>query len=106
MRIALGVAAAAALAACGPTVGDACTTDRDCGKGVCLQGTTAPGGYCSLVCQGGGTGGCPNGSTCADDTSGQGGDRHCRLTCATDQDCRSGYTCTGTQGNARVCLGP
>jgi hypothetical protein len=106
MRSALGVAAAlAVLSACGPTVGDACTTDGDCGHGICLQGAGAPGGYCTVACQGNGSGTCPNGSTCASDP-GPGGASHCRLTCTTDQGCRTGYTCTGAQGNARVCLGP
>lgn len=96
MRMALGLAAAVVLAACGATIGDACTTDGECGKGTCLQGATAPGGYCSLACQGNG-GNCPNGSAC---DSG-----FCRRTCTTAQDCRTGYTCTGTQGNTRVCVG-
>jgi len=103
MRSALGAAAAAVLAACGPTVGDACTTDKDCGHGVCLQGASSPGGYCSLACQGAGSSGCPNGSAC--DRSGNEPSPVCRLTCTTSQDCRSGYTCTGTQGSTRVCVG-
>jgi hypothetical protein len=100
MRTAMAVLAVA-LAACGPTVGDACTTNGDCGQGTCLQGATAPGGYCSLTCQGNG-GNCPNGSAC---DSSQGAQGFCRRTCTTAQDCRTGYTCTGTQGNTRICVG-
>jgi hypothetical protein len=104
MRMALGVAAALALAACGPTVGDACTINGDCGNGLCLQGANAPGGYCSLACQGNGGGDCPNGTACVSDGT-QGNAGHCRRTCATSDDCRTGYSCTGTQGSDRVCTG-
>jgi len=103
MRSALGVAAAAALAACGPTVGDACTTDKDCGNGICFQGPTAPGGYCTLACQGSGGGSCPNGSVCS--LPGSDLVTVCRKACATSQDCRAGYTCTDTRGSTRVCIG-
>ncbi len=97
---ALGVAFA--LSACGPTVGDACTTNNDCGGATCLQGATTPGGYCTTSCQGGGN--CPNGSACVQ-LSGQGNSRTCLLLCTAGQQCRAGYTCDLRDG-ARVCLGP
>src|SRR5262245_59911756 len=101
---AAGVAiAAAVLWACGPTIGDACTTSSECGPGTCLQGPGTPGGYCSRACSDAGT--CPNGSTCARG-AGAGGADLCLLRCATMRDCRGGYHCRSLDGGSPpVCIG-
>jgi hypothetical protein len=55
------------LSGCGATIGDACTTNRDCGTtGTCLNRDFTPGGTCTLACTLGGPA-CPAGSTCVDD---------------------------------------
>ncbi len=83
------------LVGCGSTVGDACTTDVDCGdKGLCINDRYTPGGYCSQSCVPGRDETCPSGSTCvsrgaASDVSA------CFRKCAKDSDCRSGYKCSG-----------
>ncbi|HEY8210085.1 MAG TPA: hypothetical protein VIG99_21515 [Myxococcaceae bacterium] len=98
---ALGVGLVLSLWACGPTVGDACTTNGDCGGAECLQGGNAPGGYCSVNC--GNDNGCPHGSAC---WRGSGpGSGSCRLICTRNEDCRTGYTCADT-GTALVCTVP
>ena len=89
--------------ACGPVIGDRCTTNPECGDGVCRNGEVAPGGLCTRVCTAGGTA-CPAGSVCIaravdGDTAG------CLLSCGKDADCRMGYSCR-TQNGSSVCLGP
>jgi hypothetical protein len=83
------------LVGCGATVGDACTTDDECGdKGICINRGYTPGGYCSQACVPGKDGTCPSGSTCvsegaSDDVSA------CFLRCTSAADCRQGYQCIG-----------
>ncbi len=91
--------------ACGPTVGDPCTTPLECGPGTCLNQDFTPGGYCSLSCtQAKST--CPAGTVCvtgaiARDTPG------CLRSCTTDKDCRLGYVCLAQKDSATpVCVGP
>lgn len=83
------------LVGCGATVGDACTTDVDCGDaGFCINRDYTPGGYCSQSCVPGKDETCPSGSTCvskgaANDVSA------CFLKCKSNDDCRTGYRCVG-----------
>jgi hypothetical protein len=95
------------LVGCGATVGDACTTDDDCGsQGICINNQEyTPGGYCSQSCVPGKDKTCPSGSTCvseaaSDDVSA------CFLLCQRDEDCRSGYRCRGGFKNnaASICV--
>ncbi len=93
------------LTACLPTVGDACTTDDDCGPGVCVNESLAPGGLCSRLC-GGIREACPSGTECVADVVD--GNRYgCLLNCQSAADCREGYECRTTRGSANtVCVGP
>jgi hypothetical protein len=89
-------------------VGDACTTDADCGdKGFCINNQAfTPGGYCSQSCVPGKDETCPTGSSCV--RKGYGEDvSACFLKCRSNDDCRTGYRCEGGfQGNPNsVCVG-
>ncbi|WNG34675.1 hypothetical protein F0U61_14245 [Archangium violaceum] len=93
------------LVGCGSTVGDACTTDGECGdKGICINRDVTPGGYCSQACVPGKDDTCPTGSTCVskgatDDVSA------CFLKCSSADDCRAGYRCVGVKGNPNaICI--
>src|SRR5689334_14518554 len=77
--------------ACGPTMGDPCTSPKDCANQLCLNRTQLPGGYCSKSCTVTETNSCPAGSTCY----ANGADTNvpsCFLTCTKNEDCRTGYT--------------
>ena len=108
---ALGLALS--LVGCGYTVGDSCTTDGDCGKGLCLNQSDTPGGYCSLVCTSTEPGGgkCPNGSVCvpkgADPTAGAARRDACFKKCQSTGDCRDGYACARFDPTSptTVCMG-
>ncbi|MCA2978034.1 MAG: hypothetical protein INH41_18030 [Myxococcaceae bacterium] len=105
MRPSLLAFAFAALSACGPTIGDPCTTERDCGAGACLNRDFTPGGYCSLDCRGGASP-CPAGSICVEDAIGR-GTWGCLRSCRAATDCRPGYVCrTEKDSSAPVCVGP
>lgn len=95
----------AGLSACGPTIGDPCTTSQECGAGVCLNRDFAPGGYCSLDCALGGTA-CPAGTICVADAVGK--DKPgCMRTCRQQTECRSGYVCkTEKNSSEPICVGP
>jgi hypothetical protein len=98
-------ALALALGACGPTVGDPCSSDAACGPGVCLIKDYAPGGLCSRACVVGGAP-CPLGSTCVEDAITR-GEPGCLKTCARQSDCRDGYVCKDEKASATpVCIGP
>ena len=96
------------LVGCGVTVGDACTSDTECGDmGFCINQVNTPGGYCSQPCVPDKDSTCPTGSTCirqgaASDVSA------CFLKCATNADCRTGYQCLSSfRGSAfSVCAAP
>lgn len=101
---ALVACALALLSACGATIGDACTTSRDCGSGLCLNRDFTPGGYCSLGCRAGET--CPAGSLCVEDAVGRSA-WGCLRTCRSSADCRDGYVCkTEKSSSSPVCVGP
>lgn len=91
---------------CGPTIGDPCTTDSDCGDGLCVNESWAPGGYCSRRC--GATADkpeCPRGSVCVPGSLNL-SDSACFLSCDKTEDCRSGYTCSAELvSEQRVCEG-
>lgn len=79
--------AAAAAAACSPGIGDACSTNSDCGSNrVC--DTSQPGGYCTASpCK---DTGCPSEAVCVDfgtQTS------YCMQQCGPFAFCREGYEC-------------
>ncbi len=94
------------LAACGPSVGDPCTTPSDCGGQVCINQEWTPGGYCSRQCTVADERSCPGGSLCVPD--GMGRDfAACFRICRTDADCRTGYVCRVVKDRAQpVCIGP
>ena len=102
---ALIVLSTLAFAACGPTIGDACTTERDCGLGLCLNRDFTPGGACSLACAVGGAA-CPAGSVCVDAAIGK-DSPGCLRSCRSAMDCRGGYVCKTEKNSATpVCVGP
>ncbi len=100
------VVLALGLVGCGATVGDACTTDGDCGDtGICINRDYTPGGYCSQACVPGKDDTCPSGSTCV--SEGASNDvSACFRRCSSAADCRQGYLCIGDfKGNpAAVCV--
>ncbi len=94
------------LGACGPTIGDPCTTPSDCLGRSCLNGNGWPGGYCSTTCTLGDPNSCPTGSVCI--REGINNDTHgCYRQCNSTRDCRSGYRCENVRGSdSTVCVGP
>ena len=89
------------LAGCGPTMGDPCTTNKECGPGVCLQRDFTPGGYCSLGC-----GSCPTGSVCVKEALGK-DTPGCMRSCLKQSDCRDGYVCRlERDSETAICVGP
>ncbi|MBX5484764.1 MAG: hypothetical protein IRZ16_23315 [Myxococcaceae bacterium] len=100
------VLGAVALAACGTTVGDPCTTPDDCGDAVCLNNAYTPGGYCSRQCSRGVADSCPAGSQCIRDGLAHDLDG-CFRECNNDSDCRTGYVCRRVKDQQfTVCIGP
>lgn len=90
-------------AGCGATIGDACTTSRDCGSGQCLNRDFTPGGYCSVGCS---DRGCPAGSVCVEDAIGR-DVSGCLRSCRSNAECREGYLCkTEKNSSTPVCVGP
>lgn len=97
LRFALVLATAAALWACGATVGDACEVDADCGQRLVCE-HTLPGGYCTLSdCA---LRGCPEEGVCIHfdaHTS------YCMRPCDTGDACRDEYLCVGDFGPHGFC---
>ena len=90
--------------ACGPTIGDPCTTGTECGPNVtCLNKDYSPGGYCTIGCEMGKTA-CPTGSTCVRDGISKNADA-CFRSCNRAADCRNGYACRSVNGSASICVG-
>lgn len=101
MKRALWTFAMICLAACGPTIGDPCTTTQDCGPGLCVNRDFAPGGYCSKSC-----GDCPAGTICVANILNN-GNAGCMRSCKQATDCRTGYVCHAVGNSATsVCIGP
>lgn len=97
----------ALLTACGPTIGDPCTTSQECGGQVCLnRGESTPGGYCSRQCTQADLTTCPGGSICVRDGLVR-GTAACYRQCRTQADCRPGYVCRLYNDSLEtVCAGP
>lgn len=96
---------ALAMAACGPTIGDACTVNSDCGAGTCVLKDYAPGGLCSLACEVGGAS-CPAGTICVRDAIDR-GQPGCMKSCTRQADCRDAYVCKyEKQSETPICVGP
>jgi hypothetical protein len=90
------------LAGCSSAIGDACTTDQECGGRTCLSTSVFKGGYCTEHCVLGNSGNCPTGAQCVK----HGGDTLCLRECADDTECRSGYACQPYRGQGNYCLTP
>ncbi|MBI3185515.1 MAG: hypothetical protein HYZ28_25535 [Myxococcales bacterium] len=106
MRILLAAAGLAAFSACGPTIGDPCTTAAECGNQVCVNQDYTPGGYCSRQCTLADERSCPSGSTCVKDGLAKDNPACFRL-CRSQADCRLGYVCKSVKDNPQpVCVGP
>jgi len=89
--------AATATAGCAPIVGDACTTQSDCGQRLYCE-LAMPDGYCTS--RGCATNPCPAEGICIEfnpDLS------YCMQPCDADGDCRSGYTCVKDFGAYPFC---
>jgi hypothetical protein len=87
---------------CGSSIGDACSTDQDCGGRTCGLADAFPGGYCTQRCTLGDDGTCPTGASCHVHH----GEVDCLRTCHEDVECRSGYTCHKFNGDGPFCLAP
>ena len=95
-----------AITACGPTVGDPCTTANECLNRQCINNGDMPGGYCSAACTLGAPTSCPTGSECIRDGLGN-GSHGCFKLCNSSRDCRAGYKCESARGStSTVCVGP
>jgi hypothetical protein len=98
--------AALALAACGPTVGDPCTTQNECGGQVCSNADFAPGGYCTRQCTLGDDRTCPGGTICIRDFVAK-GLHGCGRICKVKEECRVGYECRVVRESPlAICVGP
>jgi hypothetical protein len=90
------------LAGCGATIGDACTTDQDCGGRSCRSDKSFPGGYCTQSCVVGDSSTCPSGAKCVQHHD----SALCLRQCAENSECRTGYTCHDFKGQGNYCLSP
>lgn len=83
-------------------IGDACTSDADCGGGALTCDTAQPGGSCTLACDVDTP--CPDGDICVD--PGNGDPSFCADRCATSDPipCRTGYSCVVSTGGKSACL--
>jgi len=87
-------------------VGGSCLDNIDCDERLCETNARLPDGICTISC--GNSGHCPEGSSCAELTSGW----VCLVNCVNSNDCRTGYACepvteAGTNGGLTVplCIG-
>ena len=87
-------------------VGGPCIDDLDCDQRLCESGDQFPDGICTVSC--GESRHCPQGSSCAELTTGW----VCLVNCVNTADCRTGYACepvteAGRNGGstATVCIG-
>ena len=87
------------------TIGGACTTNSACGaSGLCLTGTSFPGGYCTQDCA---TDSCPSGSACY--SNDRGATAYCFVSCTPSSTnpqgtCRTGYRCVSDSAGSAACL--
>lgn len=86
---------------CGSSIGDACTTNLDCGTGrICDR--SQPHGYCTKTpCL---DTGCASEAVCVEFSNSE---SYCMLKCSHDGDCRTEYTCSlgqETSADAPFCL--
>ncbi len=85
------------LVGCAPTVGDACTTNANCGSGLFCDLSTE-GGYCtSSPCR---AGECPEEATCVDFGAES---TFCMRRCDDGQGCRDGLVCRTDVGDVAFC---
>jgi len=87
-------------------VGGPCVNNIDCDERLCEIANQFPDGVCTISC--GESGHCPQGSSCAELTSGW----VCLVNCVNTAECRTGYACqpvteAGTDGGSTVtvCIG-
>ena len=106
MRSSLAIAVLALLGcACGPTIGDPCTTAADCNNAVCVSTKDwAPGGYCTSTCKTDDPNSCPSGTICVRDALGRNAPGCFRL-CDKQSECRNGYTCRSENSSPNICVG-
>ena len=91
------VLALAGTIGCAPKVGDACTTNIDCGTPVTCD-LSQPGGYCTVQnCL---EGSCPEDSVCVTFSNSE---KWCMAMCDSGDDCRSGYECLSDLGPHPFC---
>ena len=92
----------AALSSCsGGTIGNPCTTDRDCEPGQSCFLNGFPGGYCSRGCtrEGGvSIGECPGSSVCSGTSIAGSSTLFCADTCTDPSQCRESYNCRTLPG--------
>ena len=107
MKTSLAIAGvlASLLTGCGPTIGDACTTNSECGPSVlCVNKDYAPGGYCTVSCAIlDPNNACPTGSTCVRDALSK-NTHACFRVCNRSTDCRNGYACRSVNGSVNICV--
>jgi hypothetical protein len=90
--------------ACGPTIGDPCTSANDCLNRTCITGSSWPGGYCSQSCALDNVNSCPQGSVCVPNGI-SAGLHGCYHACTALKDCRATYTCRKVMGSDQtVCV--
>lgn len=71
----------------GANVGGACTSDAQCGVGLCVTGSAWPGGYCTDLCDT--SDDCDDNAVCVrQDTV-----TFCAALCTSSRQCRTGYYC-------------
>ena len=84
-------------AGCAPQVGDACSSNLDCGTQVTCD-LSQPGGYCTVQnCL---PGNCPDESVCVTFDNGE---NWCMAMCGSADDCRDDYQCLPGEGPNAFC---
>ena len=82
---------------CAPQVGDACSSNLDCGAQVTCD-LSQPGGYCTVQnCL---SGSCPDESVCVEFDNGE---NWCMAMCDSTGDCRDDYQCLPGEGSHAFC---
>ncbi|MEE2787171.1 MAG: hypothetical protein VX589_07510 [Myxococcota bacterium] len=83
--------------ACSTEVGDACSSDTDCGRGRICD-LASRGGYCTVTpCS---ANSCPENSVCVEFENEE---TFCMALCESTKDCRNGYRCDDEIGPTSVC---